>query len=152
MIFRREHGAANVATAVEHTTRYTVLFRNNDRRSKPIMDRLHRRARAPARRGEAQSHLRPRPGVRVVARAQTRPRRPRLARTTPRRRGPRPTVENTNGRLRRHLPRDTDVLSPPNRDLGAIQDRLNATPPRCLGFRPPAEAFRDEIAKAHPPA
>lgn len=32
MIFRKEHGAANVATAVERTTRHTVLFRNNDRR------------------------------------------------------------------------------------------------------------------------
>ena len=40
MIFRREHGEANVATAVERTTRYTVLFRNNDRRSKPIMGKL----------------------------------------------------------------------------------------------------------------
>lgn len=40
MIFRREHGAANVATVVERTTRHTVLFRNNDRRSKPIMGRL----------------------------------------------------------------------------------------------------------------
>ena len=40
MILRREHGTANVTTAVERTTRYTVLFRNNDRRSKPIMGRL----------------------------------------------------------------------------------------------------------------
>jgi len=30
MIFRREHGTANVATVVERKTRYTVLFRNND--------------------------------------------------------------------------------------------------------------------------
>lgn len=40
MMFRREHGAANVATAVERTTRTVVLFRNNDRRSKPIMGKL----------------------------------------------------------------------------------------------------------------
>ena len=40
MLFRREHAAANVATVVERTTRYTVLFRNSDRRSKPIMSRL----------------------------------------------------------------------------------------------------------------
>ena len=40
MIFRKEHGAANVATAVARTTRHTVLFRNDDRRSKPIMGRL----------------------------------------------------------------------------------------------------------------
>jgi IS30 family transposase len=32
MIFRREHGNANVASLVERKTRYAVLFRNNDRR------------------------------------------------------------------------------------------------------------------------
>ena len=40
MIFRKEHGAANVATAVERTTRHTVVLRNDDRRSKPILGRL----------------------------------------------------------------------------------------------------------------
>ncbi|TMV79120.1 IS30 family transposase [Thioclava sp. BHET1] len=40
MIFRRELGSANVATVVERVSRFTVLFRNNDRRSRPIMDRL----------------------------------------------------------------------------------------------------------------
>lgn len=40
MILRREHGPANVATIVERVSRYTVLFRNNDRRSKPIMNTL----------------------------------------------------------------------------------------------------------------
>lgn len=40
MIFSKEHGAANIATVVERTSRYTVLFRNNDRRSKPIMSQL----------------------------------------------------------------------------------------------------------------
>ena len=34
MIFRKEHGAANIATVVERKSRFTVLFRNNDRRSK----------------------------------------------------------------------------------------------------------------------
>ena len=37
MIFRREHGPANVATAVERVSRSTVLFRNNDRRPRPVM-------------------------------------------------------------------------------------------------------------------
>ena len=40
MIFRKEHGLANVATLVERTSRYVVLFRNNDRQSKPIVDGL----------------------------------------------------------------------------------------------------------------
>src|SRR5690606_13834522 len=40
MIFRRELGPANIATVVERVSRYTVVFRNNDRRSKPIMNSL----------------------------------------------------------------------------------------------------------------
>ena len=32
MIFREEHGPANVATVVERVSRYTAIFRNNDRR------------------------------------------------------------------------------------------------------------------------
>ena len=53
MIFRKEHGPANVATVVERKSRFTVLFRNNDRRSKPLMGRLPARAPAPKRPGRA---------------------------------------------------------------------------------------------------
>ncbi|MEP7456612.1 hypothetical protein [Phyllobacterium sp. SB3] len=40
MIFRKEYGNANIATLLERKSRYTVLFRNNDRQSKPIMGHL----------------------------------------------------------------------------------------------------------------
>jgi transposase, IS30 family len=40
MIFKKELGPANVATVVERKSRFTVLLRNNDRRSKPLMNRL----------------------------------------------------------------------------------------------------------------
>nr|WP_111299078.1 hypothetical protein [Paracoccus saliphilus] len=40
MIFRKEHGPANVETVVERVSRYTAIFRNNDRRSRPLMDNL----------------------------------------------------------------------------------------------------------------
>lgn len=31
--------------------------------------------------------------------------------------------------------------------MRSICDRLNATPRKCLGYRTPAEAFRDELMK-----
>lgn len=40
MIFGKEQGSANIAMVVERESRYTVLLRNNDRRSKPIMNQL----------------------------------------------------------------------------------------------------------------
>ena len=39
MIFRKEHGLANVATLVGRRSRYVVLLRNNDRQSKPIVNK-----------------------------------------------------------------------------------------------------------------
>lgn len=50
-------------------------------------------------------------------------------------------VENTIGRLRRFLPRKTDIhaLSPAH--FRTLAQRLNDTPRKCLDFQTPAEAF-----------
>ena len=151
MIFRKEHGAANVATVVERTTRYTVLFRNNDRRSKPIMSRLiDEFASLPA---EARRSVTFDRGLEFVSWRELGPGLGAKAWfCAPQAPWQKPTVENTNGRLRRELPRDTDVLSLSDGALGAIRDRLNATPRKCLGWRTPAEAFRDRLMEPPPTA
>ena len=40
IIFERAQGNANVATLIERKTRYIVLLRNNDRKSRPMMNNL----------------------------------------------------------------------------------------------------------------
>lgn len=40
MIFERAQGKANVASLVERKTRFAVLFRNNDRSTTHLMNRL----------------------------------------------------------------------------------------------------------------
>lgn len=40
MIFREEHGKANVASLVERKIRFAVLFRDSDHGAKHLMDRL----------------------------------------------------------------------------------------------------------------
>lgn len=50
-------------------------------------------------------------------------------------------VENTNGRIRRYIPRGTDPDSFTDDDLQELANRLNHTPRKCLGFQTPAEAF-----------
>lgn len=40
MIFERAQGNANVTTLIERKTRYTVLLRNNDPKSQPLMNKL----------------------------------------------------------------------------------------------------------------
>jgi IS30 family transposase len=51
------------------------------------------------------------------------------------------SVENTNGRIRRFIPRRTDPSSFSNHDLQILAKRLNNTPRKCLGFRTPEEIF-----------
>ena len=55
------------------------------------------------------------------------------------------SVENMNKRARRYLPRTTPVLSVSDREMKAICDNLNSTPRKCLGYRTPAEVFRESL-------
>jgi IS30 family transposase len=51
------------------------------------------------------------------------------------------TVENTNGLLRRYVPRDTDLNRVDQGDLDAIAAELNHRPRECLGFLTPHEVL-----------
>ena len=50
-------------------------------------------------------------------------------------------VENAIGRLRRGLPRKTDLHAWPDEQINEILARYNHTPRKCLGFKTPLEAF-----------
>lgn len=51
------------------------------------------------------------------------------------------TNENTNGRLRRYLPREINIHLVQQQDLDKIADIMNTTPRKCLAFRTPNELF-----------
>lgn len=51
------------------------------------------------------------------------------------------TVENTNGLIRRYLPRDTDLRRVAQQELEAIAAELNHRPRKCLAFLTPAEVL-----------
>ncbi|UED29287.1 IS30 family transposase [Rhizobium ruizarguesonis] len=136
----RVQGNANVATVVERTSRFTMLFKNNDR-SQADHGAAHRRAQ-PLPRHARQSLTFDR-GFEFVSWR-------RLKQgmgtdawfcdpSAPWQKG---SVENMNRRIRRYLPRDTAVLSVPDESIRSLIDRLNSTPRKCLGFRTPAEVFR----------
>lgn len=147
MIFRRELGPANIATAVERVSRYTVLFQNNDRRSKPIMNSLitlfaplprHARKSMTFDRGlEFVSWRELEKGLGAQAWF-----------CDPQAPWQKPTVENTNRRVRRWLPRETVLLHLPRNDLVNLSARMNATPRKCLGYRTPAEVFRENLIRS----
>jgi IS30 family transposase len=55
--------------------------------------------------------------------------------------------ENTNGLIRRFLPKKTDFSIVSNREILMIQNRLNNRPRKTLGFKTPSEVFLKEIAR-----
>jgi IS30 family transposase len=146
MIFRKEHGKANVASLVERKTRFAVLFRNNDRSATHLMDRLMSAIEPlpqPARRSITFDR-----GIEFSGWR-------RLKREIgteawfcdPQAPWQKGSVENLNKRARRYLPRDTHVTAITNRSMKAICDRLNGTPRKCLGWQTPLEAFRAELER-----
>jgi IS30 family transposase len=58
-------------------------------------------------------------------------------------------VENAIGRMRRHLPRKTDLASLPMRVIRAAVAGYNNTPRKCLAWQTPAEAFYKCLKPLH---
>jgi transposase, IS30 family len=54
-------------------------------------------------------------------------------------------IENAIGRMRRFLPRKTDLATLPNKRFHALVGAYNNTPRKCLDFRTPAEAFAEVL-------
>jgi transposase, IS30 family len=61
----------------------------------------------------------------------------------------RPTNENTNGLVRRYLPKGTDLSALTQADLLRIEQLLNDRPRRVLGYKTPSEVFDQLLARAH---
>lgn len=59
------------------------------------------------------------------------------------------TNENTNGLLRRYLPKKTDFRKISQQDLDDIVEEVNTRPRKCLGFFTPKEVFNIELEKAN---
>ena len=119
VMFRKEHGKANLTTLVERTTRFTVILRNNDRRSKPIMGQVvdglatlpceARRSFTFDRGTEFSAWREPKNGLGAD-----------VWFCDPHSPWQRGTNENTNRRLRRYLPRSTDPLSIGRDELASV--------------------------------
>jgi IS30 family transposase len=58
------------------------------------------------------------------------------------------TNENTNGLLRQHFPKGTDLARWDARELQSVANTLNNRPRKTLGWRTPAEALNDYLKSA----
>jgi IS30 family transposase len=148
-MFRKAFGKANVTSLVERVSRFAVVLKTPDRQSKPVMEGLIDSLSplpAEARRSitfdrgtefTAWRHLKAGLGVDPWF----------CDPQSPWQKG---TVENTNNRLRRYLPRKADPTAFTDQDLRSICDRLNNTPRKCLGYQTPAEVFRAKLMEGEP--
>jgi len=57
------------------------------------------------------------------------------------------TVENTIGRIRRFLPKGTDLNNISDEKIGELEFVLNSTPRKCLGYMTPYEKMSEELQK-----
>ena len=57
-------------------------------------------------------------------------------------------IENANERIRRWLPRNTDLDDVTDEDIQDIALTINTTPRKCLGFKSPIEAFLNALGKS----
>jgi IS30 family transposase len=144
LIFRREHGKANLTTMIERQTRFTILLPNPDRQSNALVGRI----------GQAWQGL-PKGSCRTV----TFDRGTEFAAyglladqvgteayfCDPHGPWQKGAVENANGRIRRFLPGERNLAELAEDDLAGIMGTLNTTPRRCLGYRTPKEAFQDQL-------
>lgn len=55
------------------------------------------------------------------------------------------TVENTVGRVRRFLPKGKSLNSVSIEIVAAVEEQLNSTPRKCLGYKTPKEALHEDL-------
>lgn len=55
------------------------------------------------------------------------------------------TVENTNGRIRRFIPKGADIATYSHSQIQIIEDWLNHTPRKCLNFLTPYEILKQNL-------
>jgi IS30 family transposase len=58
------------------------------------------------------------------------------------------TNENTNGLLRQYFPKGTDLAAHSREHLQAVADELNSRPRKTLGWKTPAQALDEVLARA----
>ncbi|MFC7291395.1 IS30 family transposase [Hirschia litorea] len=146
MIFQKILGQTNIAAIVERKTRYAVLLKNDDRKSKPLMKKLvNVFSHLPFKARKSITFDR---GFEFVAwrylEAEMDTQSWFCDPSAPWQKG---SVENFNKRARRYLPRDLDLHALPYSSLREINQKMNDTPRKCLGYRTPQEVFREELMK-----
>lgn len=138
MLFAQKLGQTNVTSLFERVSRFTVTLKNPNKRTKPVMGKIMRAIKdlpLIARRSitfDRGTEFVSWPHLQAEIRTQTWFCDP----SSPWQKG---TVENTNRRAGRWLPRKRDIRAMTDHDIKQICDQLNNTPRKCLGWKTSAD-------------
>ena len=146
LLHPRKSGAA-VLVAVERTSRFVLLAKQQGKHAAPISDQLIGwfAAMPPQlRRTLTQDN-----GPEFFLHHKLNPMGMKTYFCHPHHPWQKGSVENMNGRIRRYIPLGTDPESFSNTDLQALACRLNRTPRKCLGFKTPAEVILPYLKPLH---
>ncbi len=144
MLFKQHFGQANVTSLVERVSRFTVILKNDSKKTKPVMGKIIKAIRTLPQ--SARKSITFDRGTEFVSwphlQAEIGTQSWFCDPSAPWQKG---TVENTNRRARRWLPRKLDPTTLTNHHLKMICQNLNETPRRCLGWKTPAEVFAEKM-------
>lgn len=133
-----------MTSLVERVSRFKVILKNPNKRTKPVMGKIMRAIRELpylARKSitfDRGTEFVSWPHLQAEIGTQTWFCDP----SSPWQKG---TVENTDRRLRRCLPRMRNLAMVSDHELEVLCDRLNNTLRKCLGWKTPAEVFREKM-------
>src|ERR1017187_1698545 len=148
MIFDRIHGKVNLTSLIERRSRYTILAKNDNRRPVPVISTIRDRLKnLPPRWRQTITFDR---GFEFMSY-------PLLRRDLgmdsyfcdPQAPWQKGAVESNNSRIRRFLPRETNLATLSDADLYQVYVIMNNTPRKCLEFRTPQEVLDEHL---HRPA
>jgi IS30 family transposase len=142
LLHPRKSGAA-ILVAQERKTRFTLLAKQPGKHAQPVVDRIKQWFSVlppQLRRSLTQDN-----GPEFFEHHQLNPIGVKTYFCHPHSPWQKGGIENTNGGLRRYIPRGTDPESFGEADLQNLANRLNNTPRKCLGFITPAEAFSNQL-------
>lgn len=135
----------HVATLVERRSRFVMLVKVRGKDSRTVVDALRRRVRTLPR--QLRGTLTWDRGVELAEHKRfTIATDVKVYFCDPRSPWQRGTNENTNGLLRQHLPKDSDLSRHSQAELSAIARRLNTRPRKTLGYRTPAAILDRDVA------
>jgi IS30 family transposase len=146
MIFRRdENGTQNVTSLIERKSRYTILAKNDNRRSAPVMKTIASQLSGLPR--DMTRTITFDRGFEFIHRYSEL--KDKLSMDTyfcdPQAPWQKGSVESNNNRIRRFLPREINLEAVSDADVYAISVILNNTPRQCLAYKTPQEVLNEHL-------